>query len=235
MVKLVDTLVDMGIFIYMKAYVYKIVSKNKEFYYGVRWCYNGEPKNDLWVNYFTSSTLIHEMINEYGIDYFNPEIIKIFGDNKEALDYEYQLIKESIDNELCLNRALGKCTIWDEYLKNKVSDSVKKLWEKEDYRDNQLKKHSEEFNHNFNLPSWRNVNSDIDSWLKVLTIYNDFINEGWDLNKYGYGRSYLVKRYNIKMGTSRCLLNKFKNGWSPKEDKDFNMFLNEHINARVVK
>lgn len=232
---MVDTLVDKDIFIDMKPYVYKIVSKKSEFYYGVRWCYEGEPVNDLWKSYFTSSTLIHNLINKNGVDYFKPEIIKVFGCNKEALDYEYSLIKESIDNELCLNRALGRCTIWDDELKNKVSNSVKKLWENEEYRVNQTKKHSKGLNHNFKLPSWRNINSDIDSWLSVPKIYSDYIKEGWDLNKYGYGRFYLLKRYGIKMGTSRCLIDKFKNGWNPKEDEDFNIFLSEHINARVVE
>jgi hypothetical protein len=228
-------LVDNEIFIDMKAYVYKIVSKKSEFYYGVRWCYTGDPKEDLWKKYFTSSTLIHELINQNGLDYFKPEIIKIFCDNKEALDFEYQLIKESIEDELCLNRALGKCTIWDEDLKNRVSDSLKKLWENEDYKNNQIKKHSEENNHNYKLPSWRNINSDINSWLKVPIIYKDFLEEEWDFNKYGYGRFYLVKRYGIKNGTARCLVNKFKNGWNPKEDKDFNIFLDEHINARMAE
>lgn len=212
----------------MKPYVYKIVSKNSEFYYGVRWCYNGTPESDLWINYFTSSSLIHELIRNKGKEYFTADVIKVLSTNKEALDYEYSLIKESIDDDLCLNRALGKCTIWDDKLKNKVSKSVKKLWDDPSYKENQIKKHIGKLNHNYNLPSWRNVNSDIESWLKVPIIYNDYINEKWDLKKYGFGRYFLIKRYNIKQGTARSLLKKLISDWNPHEDIDFIKFLEEN-------
>ena len=141
--------------------------------------------------------------------------------------YEYNLIKESIEDEFCLNRALGKCTIWDEKLKEKVSNSVKNVWENSEYRESQKDKHKGELNAMYKLPSWENVNSDLKSWLKTPTIYLDYITENWDLNKYGYGRNYLVKRYDIKIGTARCLINKFRQGWNPMEDFEFNLFLEE--------
>lgn len=109
----------------MKPYVYKITSLKGEYYFGVRWNYKGNPENDLWVNYFTSSTFIHMLIAENNLEYFRTEILKTFEDKKVALDYEYCLIKESIGDKLCLNRSVGKCTIWDNSLKKKVSESMK--------------------------------------------------------------------------------------------------------------
>lgn len=48
-------LVVTDIYTYGKPYVYKIENKIGEFYFGVRWDYSGNPENDLWINYFTSS------------------------------------------------------------------------------------------------------------------------------------------------------------------------------------
>lgn len=159
-----------------KPYVYKIENQDKEFYYGVRWDYEGEPQNDLWVNYFTSSSLIKEIILLKGVNHFNPKIVKVLETIEEALSFEHDLIKNNINEKGCLNRALGKCTIWDNFLKKKVSGSMKKVWENKEYRNRASIKSSGPNNHNFEKKPWRNVNSDIESWKKVLEIYKDFFN-----------------------------------------------------------
>lgn len=205
----------------MKPYVYKITNKEGCYYYGARWAYDGEPEDDLFVNYFTSSTLIHEMIEIKGIDFFETEIITITDSHRKCLDIEYELIKKNFDDSKCLNRAIGKCTIWDDKLKKQVSNSVSKLWDKDSHRNNFSEKNSGDKNHNYKKPPWRNVNGDKQNWYKAKEIYNDFIKESWDFNKYGMGRYYLIKRYKISQGMSRSLISKLKSGWIPTEDNDF--------------
>jgi len=208
-------------------YVYKIINKNNEFYFGVRWSYEGTPNTDLWKNYFTSSSLIKKIISKEGIDFFTPIIIKVFENKEDALKLEYDLIKENFNKQECLNRALGKCTIWDETLRKKVSESVKKLWKNEEYRLRGSMKSSGINNHNFKINPWRNVNSDIKSWKLVVEIYKDSIIEKWDFSVYGFGRAFLVKKYGIAQGTARSFIKLMKNNWNPLLDSDFLLFLNQ--------
>jgi len=209
----------------MKPYVYKIENTLKEYYYGVRWDYRGNPEDDLLIEYFTSSETVKKMIIDNGVEFFNGQILRVFNTKEEALEYEYNLIKNSINDEKCLNRAMGKCTIWNEELKKKVSESVKELWKNPNYRKNYREKKSAEKNHNFGLKPWKNVNSDLESWKKSIIIYNDYIIEKWDLNKYGFGRFYLIKRYGIKQGSARKMIDLFREGWNPHTDLDYLNFL----------
>jgi hypothetical protein len=211
----------------MKPYVYKITSKDGRYYFGVRWDYSDAPEKDLLITYFTSSSLVHQIIKEEGIFFFEKEILKIFDHKEDALEYEYLLIKSSINDSMCLNRAMGKCTIWDDELRKKVSSTMKSLWENPNYRQNIQSKNSGLGNHNYKRPSWRNVSSDIQSWVKVKYIYEDFIKENWDLNKYGFGRHFLMKRYGISQGTARCLIKKLRSCWNPNLDQDYMSFYSE--------
>jgi hypothetical protein len=209
----------------MRPYVYKLENLDGEFYYGVRWDYEGEPENDLLKEYFSSSVTVKKMISENGINYFKGTILKLFETKEQALDYEYTLIKESINNDKCLNRAMGKCTIWNDELKKKVSESVKELWKNPEFRQNYKLKRSAENNHNFGKKPWKNVNSDLESWKKAIIIFKDYQNEKWDLNKYGFGRFFLIKRYGIKQGSARKLVNLLREGWNPYDDLDYLNFI----------
>lgn len=211
-----------------KPYVYKIQNKFGEFYFGVRWDYSGEPEEDILINYFTSSSLIKELLIKNGVDYFDAEIIKTFDNKKDALNFEYSLIKENIEDKKCLNRALGKCTIWDEKLKTQVSNSVKKLFNNPDYVEMRRELSRGSKNHNFGRKPWRNVRSNIHCWMLALQIYQDYVVENWDFRKYGYGRHFLMKRYNIVQGTSRKIITLLKNNWNPFLDKDYLLFLKEN-------
>jgi hypothetical protein len=213
----------------MKPYLYKLTGKDNTYYYGVRWDYKGNPEDDLLKTYFTSSDHVKQIISEKGINFFTGEIIEITETREEVLDLEYFLIKESINDNLCLNRALGKCTIWNDDLLTKLSLSMKEKWEDDEYRRKSVLSRTGVNNHNYKKPSWRNVNSDIKSWMKSFTIYDDFINEKWDFSKYGYGRFMLQKKYDISHGTARCIIKKLKNNWSPYKDEDFLKFYNENL------
>lgn len=213
----------------MKPYLYKLTGKDKTYYYGVRWDYKGNPEDDLLKTYFTSSDYVKQIMSEKGINFFTGEIIEITETREEVLDLEYSLIKESINDDLCLNRALGKCTIWDDVLLSKLSLSMKEKWEDDEYRKKCVLSRTGVNNHNYKKPSWRNVNSDVKSWMKSFIIYDDFIDEKWDFSKRGHGRFVLQKKYDISHGTARCIIKKLKNNWSPYEDEDFLKFYNENL------
>lgn len=68
---------------YYIPYTYKIEFKpTGQYYYGVRYAKNCHP-DDLWITYFTSSKIIHNLIDKHGLDEFNVEIRKIFPNNPE--------------------------------------------------------------------------------------------------------------------------------------------------------
>ena len=64
-----------------------------------------KPEKDLWVDYFTSSKVIHALIKEDGLDSFDVHIDKVFDTDKEAIDYEEKyLIENNVkNNPLYLN------------------------------------------------------------------------------------------------------------------------------------
>ena len=213
----------------MKPYVYKLTGKDGSFYFGVRWYYETTPEEDLFKNYFTSSNSVKKIIEEEGLNFFKTEILQVFETKEDALQYEYNLIKGSLNYNLCLNRSLGKCTIWNDELKSRLSESMKKRWKDYNYRNNRSNLFTSNTNPNKNKPSWRNLSSCVASWMKSKEIYDDFQKEGWDLEKYGFGRKMLVVRYSIKEGTARNLIKKFRESWSPYEDQDFLNFYEENL------
>lgn len=213
----------------MKPYVYKLTGKDGSFYFGVRWYYETTPEEDLFKNYFTSSNSVKKIIEEEGLNFFKTEILQVFETKEDALQYEYNLIKGSLNDNLCLNRSLGKCTIWNDELKSRLSESMKKRWKDYNYRNNRSNLFTSNTNPNKNKPSWRNLSSCVTSWMKSKEIYDDFQKEGWDLEKYGFGRKMLVVRYSIKEGTARNLIKKFRESWSPYEDQDFLNFYEENL------
>ena len=91
-----------------QPYVYKIINKvTKQFYYGsrfanVRHCRHAE--DDLWKFYFTSSKRIKKMIEEFGVDSFETQIVFKHDQYEECFWEEQRLILESKDDIFRLNR-----------------------------------------------------------------------------------------------------------------------------------
>lgn len=56
-------------------------------YYGVRYRRGCNP-NDLWVKYFSSSSIIKQMIKDYGVESFDYEVRKVFVSVPDALLWE---------------------------------------------------------------------------------------------------------------------------------------------------
>ena len=108
-----------------QSYVYKVTNRiTNQFYYGSRTENVRKkrlPEEDLWKHYFTSSKKVKDLINEYGIDSFDVEILSKHDSYEDCFWEEQRLIKESKDHPNRLNKAwvdpdTGKkvLTTWNE-------------------------------------------------------------------------------------------------------------------------
>lgn len=74
-------------------YTYLITNKTTGLkYYGSRYCSDCSP-SDLWVKYFTSSKVIHALMDMYGYDDFVCEIRKIFTNKTDTIKHENTVIR----------------------------------------------------------------------------------------------------------------------------------------------
>ena len=108
-----------------QSYVYKVTNRiTNQFYYGSRTENVRKkrlPEEDLWKHYFTSSKKVKDLIDEYGIDSFDVEILSKHDSYEDCFWEEQRLIKESKDHPNRLNKAwvdpdTGKkvLTTWNE-------------------------------------------------------------------------------------------------------------------------
>jgi hypothetical protein len=90
------------------AYVYKLVCKpTGQFYYGYRKLNIDRkrlPNDDFWIYYFTSSTYVEALIDEYGKGAFEYEIIFESTDVDAVYWYEQDIIKKHRKEPLSLNK-----------------------------------------------------------------------------------------------------------------------------------
>ena len=118
------------------AYVYKVTNKiTGQFYFGSRTnnvAKGRTPEEDLWKYYFTSSKIVKALIEEYGIDSFDIEILLKDEQYETCFWEEQKLIFESKDNPKRLNKAYvnpvtGKhvLTTFNETLEQKNSRAQK--------------------------------------------------------------------------------------------------------------
>lgn len=75
------------------AYTYYIYHKpTQQHYYGARWAKSADP-SDLWSTYFTSSSSVKLLIEQYGVDSFEVEVRKVFSTGIEARMWEHKVLK----------------------------------------------------------------------------------------------------------------------------------------------
>ena len=87
----------------MKPYTYLIISKiDQSFYFGVRYAKNADP-SDLWRTYFSSSKLVKKQIEEFGKNSFRAYINKTFDSVDDALKWEIEILKRTINHPKSLN------------------------------------------------------------------------------------------------------------------------------------
>lgn len=134
-------------------YVYKILFEDDSFYIGYRGC-SSVPENDFLKKYFSSSKIVKEKIKA-GVRY-EGIIIKEFFDKKEAYTYEQALIRENFNSEKILNRCCyyGRegFGILSETAINKISESSKRSWASEEFRNRMINIHKKRWDDpNLNL------------------------------------------------------------------------------------
>lgn len=102
-------------------YFYKITNLiNNKYYYGVH------STTNLNDGYMGSGTLIRKVINKYGTDNLQKEILKFFNTSEEMFNYEKEFITEEVINDpKCYNLVGGGCgyTI-NHYVSQEVKDKL---------------------------------------------------------------------------------------------------------------
>lgn len=97
----------MTIYNELYGYVYKITNNiTKEFYFGSRTATISKriiPEKDLWVSYFTSSSIVNEQIQKFGKDTFTSEILFRSNDGELIFWTEQRYIKNHIQDPDCMN------------------------------------------------------------------------------------------------------------------------------------
>jgi hypothetical protein len=93
----------------MKPFTYHLYHKpTGKHYYGVRYCKGCSPE-DLWTIYYTSSPVVHTLIEQYGKESFVPTVRKIFdtADNAVAWETKFLIRVNAQHNDIWLNRHNG--------------------------------------------------------------------------------------------------------------------------------
>jgi hypothetical protein len=85
----------------MLYYVYKLIDNVGRFYFGSRKTKESDPYKDLGVKYFSSS----KTISDIGFDQFNHVVLKVYDNFDDCYWNEQELIKQHIQDPLCLNRS----------------------------------------------------------------------------------------------------------------------------------
>lgn len=77
-------------------------------YYGIQYGKNANPKN-LWNTYYTSSKIVHALIDKYGKDSFSVQVRKIFKNKKQALLWEQKFLTkiDAKNNIMWINQHNG--------------------------------------------------------------------------------------------------------------------------------
>jgi len=91
----------------MQPYTYLIEhTPTGKKYYGVRFSRESNP-NMFWIDYFTSSKIVKDLIDKYGKDSFLVKIDKVFNTPEEAVLYELQFLRSITDKSKWLNQHFG--------------------------------------------------------------------------------------------------------------------------------
>jgi len=91
-------------------YTYHLYHKTTDrHYYGARYKQGCHP-TDLWTSYFSSSTVVHQLIEEYGQDSFVVSVRKMFETAEEAIRWETRFLTkvDAQHNDKWINRHNGR-------------------------------------------------------------------------------------------------------------------------------
>jgi hypothetical protein len=101
-------------------------------YYGARWAKNATP-DTLWTTYFSSSSAVHSLINQYGKDSFVVRVMRVFDTGVQARMWEHRFIKKvnAVENDQWINVSNGQPPVCNysrvgQGVGRKLSDSHRK-------------------------------------------------------------------------------------------------------------
>lgn len=177
----------------------------KQHYYGIRYKKGTSPV-DLWVKYFSSSSVVHNLISEYGLDSFEVTIRKTFRSSEEALLWEHKFLTkiDAASKDNWINRHNGSNKFrapihhsekTKEKLRKKITGIKRRDETKEKYRQAAIKREERRKEDGWKMP--------IDSIKKAITTRNERIETGV-INPYSQERN--AKMANSKKGTKRKYL-----------------------------
>lgn len=93
----------------MTPFTYHLYHKPTDrHYYGVRYKKDCSP-DELWNTYFSSSPIVHRLIEQYGKDSFVPKVRKVFKSAEQAVRWESKFLSKvnAQHNDKWLNRHNG--------------------------------------------------------------------------------------------------------------------------------
>lgn len=123
----------------MKAYTYTLIHKQtRMIYYGCR----KSSTFDLLKTYFTSSKLVKRIINEEGINLFEPKLRRKFDSYEESRKHETKFLQKvnAIKNPRFYNQAISspricsKDSISESKRRKAISIGMKRKWKDESYK-----------------------------------------------------------------------------------------------------
>lgn len=133
-------------------------------YYGVRTKRGCHPK-ELWQSYFTSSKIVHRLINLHGKDSFVFEIRKTFKDSQSAILWEHRVLSRlnAAEHPLWLNQNNGDRKFLPQPVRNdetkaKIGAKHKGKVMSEEAKSKMIKTRLERFGDN---PPWRSKESNL--------------------------------------------------------------------------
>lgn len=95
----------------MQPYSYFLRNKiTGQMYYGIQYGPKADPEN-FWKpgGYFSSSSLVHDLIEQHGVDSFEAEVRRLFKTSEEALEWETKFLTriKAAETIIWLNRHNG--------------------------------------------------------------------------------------------------------------------------------
>jgi ssDNA-binding Zn-finger/Zn-ribbon topoisomerase 1 len=122
----------------MKPYTYLIKHRpTGKVYYGFRCANKTEPHEDLWKQYFTSSSKIQQLIEETGVDSFDIEIRRVFESKEQAVLWETKVLRRCkvLEDDRWINQNVAGYIVPTEESRKKISDYHKGKAKSEEHRE----------------------------------------------------------------------------------------------------
>jgi hypothetical protein len=109
----------------MKPYTYLIKHKpSGKVYYGFRSANKVDPEQDLWKQYFTSSSKVQQLIEETGVDSFDVEVRRVFETKEQAILWETRVLRRCkvLHDDRWINQNIAGYIVPTEESRKKISD-----------------------------------------------------------------------------------------------------------------